>query len=49
MTTCKECVHYTEIDDKEGYGACFGAEVPGDRDIKKSPKCGGKYFKPKEQ
>jgi hypothetical protein len=47
MVKCMDCTHYKPISNKEGFGDCFGAEVPGNRDPQDSPKCGGEYFKAK--
>ena len=49
MVKCKDCTHYKPIENKEGYGTCFGHEVEGNADPKNNPKCGGKYFKPKKK
>jgi hypothetical protein len=47
MVKCKDCAHYKPIVGKNGFGDCFGVEVPGNRDPKDSPKCRGEYFKAK--
>jgi len=49
MVKCKDCTHYKPIENKGGYGTCFGHEVEGNADPKNNPKCGGKYFKPKKK
>jgi len=42
---CMDCAHYKPITNKDGFGTCFGVEIPGNLDPRKSEKCGGKYFK----
>jgi len=48
MPNCVECQFYKPLENKPGFGLCFGVEIPGDRNIKDSPKCKGKYFKPRK-
>jgi len=42
---CRDCFHYKEANPNKG--RCFGVEIDGNRDIKDSDKCKGKYFKPR--
>lgn len=44
MVKCADCSHYKPIAEKEGFGDCFGAEVPGERDPKDSQMCKGEGF-----
>jgi hypothetical protein len=45
MVKCMDCVYYKPIRNKEGFGTCFGVEIPGNMNPKDSPKCKGEYFK----
>jgi len=45
MPICKDCKHYKPLETKDGFGDCFGHEVPAEMD---SSKCPAKAFTPKD-
>lgn len=45
MPTCKDCKYFKPLEDKPGFGECYGHEVPADMD---ADKCPAKAFAPKD-